>query len=53
MTEDEFRSLIYSQPWGRVTLERTGRYQNAVCTKPLSSEAHAGTASDSLEPAFA
>ncbi len=53
MTEDEFRSLIFSQPWSGVTLERTGRYQHAVCTKPLSPETDGAMASHQLEPAFA
>ena len=34
MSEDEFRALVYSQPWADVQLDRTGRYQHAVCTKP-------------------
>ncbi len=33
MSEGEFRDLVYSQPWSEVQLERTGRYQHAVCTK--------------------
>ncbi len=53
MTEEEFRALIYSQPWSSVTLERTGRYQHAVCTKPLAPRTDGAMASEQLEPAFA
>ena len=36
MSEDEFRTLVYSQPWSDVQIERAGRYQHAVCTKPMA-----------------
>ncbi len=38
MSESEFHDLIYSQPWAKVELQRSGRYQHAVCTKPLAVE---------------
>ena len=43
MSEDEFHALVYSQPWSDVQLERTGRYQHAVCTKPLTAAVEATT----------
>jgi len=39
MTQEEFRSLVLSQDWGEVEFHRDGRYQHAVCTKPLAARA--------------
>lgn len=36
MTEEEFRALVLSQHWGDVAIERDGRYQYAVCSKPVA-----------------
>lgn len=33
----EFETLLHTQPWSSVRVIRTGRYQYAVCEKPLES----------------
>jgi arsenite methyltransferase len=38
MSAHEFESLVHSQPWATATLEQKGRYQVAVCEKPLATE---------------
>lgn len=35
MGADEFNTLVRSQPWAHVEVKRQGRYQFAVCDKPL------------------
>ncbi len=39
MTAEEFDALMRSQPWGSVDVKREGRYQFAVCEKPLDAAA--------------
>ena len=59
MTEQEFQSLVQSQPWGGISSHRHGRYQHAVCTKPLAAAEHTGDhrameqVQHDREPAFA
>jgi arsenite methyltransferase len=38
MSAPEFKSLVHSQPWATARLEQKGRYQVAVCEKPLAAE---------------
>ena len=35
----DFEALLHSQPWSSVHVIRTGRYQYAVCEKPLEAAA--------------
>lgn len=57
MTEGEFHSLVEAQPWQDVEFRREGRYQSALCTKPLAAapaeEARPAQATELLEPCVA